>query len=188
MLNSPIYFCLNAPIVNIRLNVLFINGRSYIASAYYSYLSIFSYKCFFDTASVHLGTVRLPGASHGAPEYGKTSPNTFNSATPQTYSIICISSESCLGSIVGFARLPCFGTLRSIISAKVAQGELLRLCPGSSGRAPQYRKPKTDRHDAARAGRCSRGLKILKDFSALGDKLASSDLGVYSAPIRPSGF
>ena len=32
---------LNASIVNIRLNVLFINGRSYIASAYYSYLSIF---------------------------------------------------------------------------------------------------------------------------------------------------
>ena len=34
-------------------------------------------------------------------------------------------------------RLPCFGTLRSAISAKVAVGELLRLCPGSSGRAPQ---------------------------------------------------
>ena len=32
---------LNASIVNIRLNVLFINGRSYIASAYYFYLSIF---------------------------------------------------------------------------------------------------------------------------------------------------
>ena len=59
------------------------------------------------------------------------------SSTPWTYSIICISSKSCLGSIVGFARLPCFGTLRSAISAKVAQGELLRLCPGSSGRAPQ---------------------------------------------------
>ena len=34
----------------------------------------------------------------------------------------------------------------------------------------------------ARAGRYSRGLKILKDFSALGDKSASSDLGVYSTP------
>ena len=59
------------------------------------------------------------------------------SSAPRTYSIICISSESCLGSIVGFARLPCFGTLRSAISAKVALGELLQLCPGSSGRAPQ---------------------------------------------------
>ena len=45
------------------------------------------------------------------------------------YSIICIGSESCLGSIVGFARFPCFGTLRSAMSAKVALGELLRLCP-----------------------------------------------------------
>ena len=137
MLNSPIYFCLNATIVNICLNVLFINGRSYIASAYYSYLSIFSRKCLFDTASVHLGMVSLLGASYGAPSYGKKSPNTFNSAAPRTYSTICISSESCLGSTVGIARLPCFGTLRSVISAKVAQGELLRLCPGSSGRAPR---------------------------------------------------
>ena len=38
---SPIYFCLNALIVNIRLNVLFINGKQYTASAYYSYLHIF---------------------------------------------------------------------------------------------------------------------------------------------------
>ena len=63
------------------------------------------------------------------PEYGVRSPNTPTSAAPRTYSIICISSESCLGSIVGFARLPCYGTLRSVISAKVALGELLRLCP-----------------------------------------------------------
>ena len=58
-------------------------------------------------------------------QYGVKSLNTFTSAAPRTYSIICISSESCLGSIVGFARLPCFRTLRSVISAKVAQGELL---------------------------------------------------------------
>ena len=43
--------------------------------------------------------------------------------------IICIGSESYLGSIVGFARLPCFGTLHSAMLAKVALGELLRLCP-----------------------------------------------------------
>ena len=103
-------------------------------------------------------------------------------SAPRTYSIICISSESCLGSIVGFTRLPCFGTLRSAISAKVALGELLRLCPGSSGRAPQKRKPKIDYHDKARASRCSRGLKSLKTFSASGEELALPDLGVYSAP------
>ena len=59
-----------------------------------------------------------------------------SSSAPRTYRIICISSESCLGSIVGFAQLPCFGTLRSTISAKVALGELLCLCPGPSRRAP----------------------------------------------------
>ena len=31
-------------------------------------------------------------------------------------------------------------------------------------------------------------LKSLKIFSALGEESASSDLGVYSAPIRPSKF
>ena len=67
------------------------------------------------------------------PQCGVKSPNTFTSAAPRTYSIICISSESCLWSNVGFARLLCFGTLRSALSAKVALGELLRLCPGSAG-------------------------------------------------------
>ena len=63
------------------------------------------------------------------PHHGVISPNTFTSAAPRTYSTICIGSESCLGSIVGFARLPCFGTLCSVISAKVALGEPLRLRP-----------------------------------------------------------
>ena len=62
-------------------------------------------------------------------EYGVRSPNTLTSVAPRTYSIICIGSESCLGSIVGFAWLPCFGTLRSVVSAKVALGEPLRLRP-----------------------------------------------------------
>ena len=112
---------------------------------------IFSIEYSFNIASVHFGMAIWPGASYRPPYYGKESPNTFNSAPPRTYSIICISSESCLGSIVGFARLLCFGTLCSAILAKVAQGELLRLCPDSSGRAPQQRKPKTDYHDAVRA-------------------------------------
>ena len=84
------------------------------------------------------------------PQCGVKSPNTFTSAAPRTYSIICISSESCLGSIVGFARLPCFGPLCSAISAKVALGELLQLCPGSAGLSPSVEKAKTDCHDKAR--------------------------------------
>ena len=84
------------------------------------------------------------------PQYGVRSPNTFTSAAPQTYSIICISSESCLWSIVGFAWLPCFGTIHSAISAKVALGELLRLCPGSAGLSTSVEKAKTDCHDKAR--------------------------------------
>ena len=78
------------------------------------------------------------------------SPNTFTSAAPRTYSIICIGSESCLGSIVGFARLLCFGTLCSALSAKVALGELLRLCLGSAGFSTSVEKAKTDCHDKAR--------------------------------------
>ena len=100
------------------------------------------------------------------PHHGVISPNTFTSAAPRTYSIICISSESCLGSIVGFARLPCFGTLRSVISAKVALGELLRLCPGSAGLSTSVEKAKTDCHDNVRASRCSRGLESLKTHAA----------------------
>ena len=42
-------------------------------------------------------------------------------------------------------------------------------------------KAKTDCHDKARAGRCSRGPKSLKNFSASGEESALSDLGVYSA-------
>ena len=84
------------------------------------------------------------------PHHGVISPNTFTSAAPRTYSIICISSESCLWSNVGFARLLCFGTLRSALSAKVALGELLRLCPGSAGLSTSVEKAKTDYHDKAR--------------------------------------
>ena len=66
--------------------------------------------------------------------------------------------------------------------AKVALGELLRLCPGSAGLSTSVEKAKTDCHDKARAGRCSRGLKSLKIFSAPGEESASSDLGMHSAP------
>ena len=75
-------------------------------------------------ASVHFGTAEYT-RSLSSPHHGVISLNTFTSAAPRTYSIICIGSESCLGSMGGFARLPCFGTLRSVISAKVALGEPL---------------------------------------------------------------
>ena len=84
------------------------------------------------------------------PQYGVRSPNTPTSAAPRTYIIICIGSESCLGSIVRFARLRCFGTLCSGISAKAAPGELLRLCPGSAGPSTSVEKAKTDCPDKAR--------------------------------------
>ena len=65
------------------------------------------------------------------------SPNTLGSVRRREFGLICISSESCLWSNVGFARLLCFAALRSALSAKAAPGELLRLCPGSARRAPQ---------------------------------------------------
>ena len=60
MSNSPILSPLNASIVNIRLNILFVNGILYIVSAYYSYLSIFSLINVY-LISVQLGTVSFPG-------------------------------------------------------------------------------------------------------------------------------
>ena len=39
----------------------------YSVSLLFLFKHFFSYKCLFDIASVHLGTVSLPGASHGAP-------------------------------------------------------------------------------------------------------------------------
>ena len=93
--------------------------------------------------------------------------DTFDSAAPQTYSIICIISKSCLGSIVGFARLPCFGTLHSAISAKVALGELLRLCPGSAGLSTLVEKAKTDFHDKATDWSQFERFQVPKDLCRL---------------------
>ena len=121
------------------------------------------------------------------PQYGARSLDTFDSAAPQTYSIICVSSESCLGSIVGFARLPCFGTLRSAISAKVALGALLvpRFCWAKHLSRESQELTIMIRRET---GRCSRGLKSLKTFSASGEESALSGLGVYSAPNSALGI
>ena len=112
---------------------------------------LFINKCSLTTCCTRttLYGQNTPGA-FSAPQYGVRSPNTLTSAAPRTYSIICIGSESCLGSIVGFSRLLCFGTVRSTLSAKVALGELLRLCPGSAGLSTSVEKAKTDCHDKAR--------------------------------------
>ena len=117
------------------------------------------------------------------PQYGVRSPNTFTSVAPRTYSIICISSKSCLGSIVGFARLPCFGTIRSAISTKVALGELLRLCPGSAGLSTSVEKAKTDCHDKVRDWSLFERFQVPKDLCRLERGAGPVQLkGVYSAP------
>ena len=85
---------------------------------------------------------------------------------PELIALYASALNHVLGSIVGFARLPCFGTLHSAISAKVALGELLRLCPGSARLSTSVEKPKTDCHDKARAGRCSRGFESLKTYAS----------------------
>ena len=110
------------------------------------------------------------------------SPNTSTSAAPRTYSIICISSESCRGSIVGFARLPCFGTLRSAISAKVALGELLPCVPVLSDEHLSRESRKLTVMMRRELVAVREVLKSLNSFSALGEESALSGLGVYSAP------
>ena len=127
MSNSPV-LCLSHYLYRSAFTTAFLN-KQYIASAYFC-IPFSIYICSLMTCCTR--TIWYGQYTRGlsTPNHGVISPNTFTSAAPRTYSIICIGSESCLGSIVGFAQLPCFGTLRSIISAKVALGEPLRLCPG----------------------------------------------------------
>ena len=128
MLNSPT-FRLSHHLYRSALIAAIFN-KQWVAFVYFLHY-IFINKCSLMTCCTRTTWYgqNTPGA-FSTPQYGVRSPNTFTSAAPRTYSIICIGSESCLGSIVGFAWLPCFGTLRSVISAKVALGEPLRLCPG----------------------------------------------------------
>ena len=66
-------------------------------------------------------------------QYMLQSPNTLGSARRHEFGLICISSESCLWSNVGVARLLGLPPYVSFLSAKAAKGELLQLCPGYSG-------------------------------------------------------
>ena len=122
------------------------------------------------------------------PQCGVKSPNNFTSAAPRTYSIICISSESCLWSNVGFARILSFGTLRSALSAKVALGELLQLCPGSAGFSTSVEKAKTDYHDKARDWSLfGKVFWVPKDLCRLERGAGSCPAQALIAPqIRPS--
>ena len=127
-LNSPT-FCLSHYLYRSALIAALFNKQC-MAFVYYC-ITLF-YEYMFINDMLHPYTLVWPKYARGfsTPKYGVRSPNTLTSAAPRTYSIICIGSESCLGSIVGFARLLCFGALRSAISAKVALGEPLQLCPG----------------------------------------------------------
>ena len=129
MLNSPT-FCLSHYLYRSALVAALFNKQC-IAFVYFCITLFFIYVYMFLNDILHPYTLVRPKYARGfsTPQYGVRSPNTLTSAAPRTYSIICIGSESCLGSIVGFARLLCFGALRSTISAKVALGEPLRLCP-----------------------------------------------------------
>ena len=75
---------------------------------------------------------------------------------------ICIGFELCLWSIVGLPG-SCACLLHSAILAKVALGELLRLCPGSAGLSTSVEKAKTDCHDKARDWSLFERFRVPKD-------------------------
>ena len=79
------------------------------------HFSIFSLAVYLlQIVPVHFGTISSPGALV-YPITQQESPNTFESAAPRTYSIVCISSESCLGSIVGLpGSCACYPMFRYI--------------------------------------------------------------------------
>ena len=124
MLHNPT-FCLSHYLYRSALIAALFNKQC-IAFVYFCItLFLYIYICSLTTCCTRTLWYGQYTRGLSTPQYGVRSPNTFTSAAPQTYSIICIGSESCLGSIVGFSRLLCFGALRSTISAKVALGEPL---------------------------------------------------------------
>ncbi len=82
------------------------------------------------------------------------------------------------------ARLVSSATLRSALSAKVALGELLRLCPGSAGLSTSVEKAKTNYHDKARDWSLfGEVFRVPKDLCRLGRGDSPVRLtGVYRAP------
>ena len=76
---------------------------------------------------------RVHNKGHYSAQYKLQSSKTFGSARRHEFGLICISSESCLWSNVGFARLLGLPPYVPFLFAKAAKGELLWLCPGYSG-------------------------------------------------------
>ena len=113
MLNSPTFRLSHYLYRSALIAAIF--NKQCIAFVYFLHY-LFINKCSLTTCCTRTTWYgqNTPGA-FSTPQYGVRSLNTFTSAAPRTYSIICIGSESCLGSTVGFARLLCFGTLRSVI-------------------------------------------------------------------------
>ena len=126
MLNSPTFRLSHYLYRSALIAAIFKQRIAFVYFLHYLFIN----KCSLTTCCTRTTWYgqNTPGA-FSTPQYGVRGPNTFTSAAPRTYSTICIGSEPCLWSIVGFARLLCFGALRSSISAKVALGEPLRLCP-----------------------------------------------------------
>ena len=79
------------------------------------------------------GTTGFIKKGHSSAHFMLQSLNTFGSVRRHEFGLICISSESCLWSNVGFARLLGLPPYVPFLSAKAAKGELLLLCPGYSG-------------------------------------------------------
>src|SRR3954464_15237458 len=120
MLNSPAFAYRTICIVLLRSQPFY---KQCIAFVYFC-ITLF-YKYMFINDMLHPYTlVRSIRQGLQYPPIWCGKSKHFNKYGTQTYSIICIGSESCPGSIVGFARLLCFGAFRSVVSAKVALGEL----------------------------------------------------------------
>ena len=130
--NTPLFISINSTHMHRQVTLLpYVDLNN-------TYRPSFLFDAFFVINGTHTSCYApLCQGLHSTHNMAIKSGHLFGRSAPRTYSTICISFESCLGSLVGFARLPCFGTLRSAPSAKVALGEQLRLCPGSSGRTPQ---------------------------------------------------
>ena len=94
MLNSPT-FCLSHYLYRSALITALFNKQC-IAFVYFCITLFFTNICSLTTCctrTLWYGQ-NTPGAL-STPQYGVRSPNTLTSAAPRTYSIICISSESC---------------------------------------------------------------------------------------------
>ena len=83
--------------------------------------------------NAHIWKYRVHNEGRYSARYTLQSPNNLGSVRRREFGLICMSSESCLWSNVGFARLLGLLPYVLLLSAKAAKGELLRLCPGYSG-------------------------------------------------------